>query len=105
MRALELHVLRAQAERLVDNEIGDQRADPGERLGSAGWRVASSSAADLARSYGRPLDTAREELAAEAEFDVTIVNHEVHAAADELVALMVHPSVHPHPDGPTINNL
>ncbi len=28
MRALELHVLRAQAERLVDNEIGDQRADP-----------------------------------------------------------------------------
>jgi guanylate kinase len=35
------------------------------------------------------LDTARLELAAEAEFDVTIVNHEVHAAADELVALMV----------------
>ena len=34
------------------------------------------------------LDTARLELAAEAEFDVTIVNHEVHAAADELVALM-----------------
>jgi guanylate kinase len=28
------------------------------------------------------------ELAAESEFDVTIVNHEVHAAADELVALM-----------------
>ena len=38
------------------------------------------------------LDTARLELAAEAEFDVTIVNHEVHAAADELVALMVSPS-------------
>ena len=36
----------------------------------------------------RRLDTAREELAAEAEFDVTIVNHEVHAAAEELVALM-----------------
>jgi guanylate kinase len=35
------------------------------------------------------LDTARLELAAEAEFDVTIVNHEVHAAADELVALMM----------------
>ena len=30
-----------------------------------------------------------EELAAEAEFDRTIVNHEVHAAAEELVALMV----------------
>lgn len=35
----------------------------------------------------RRLDTAREELAAEEEFDVTIVNHEVHAAADELVSL------------------
>jgi guanylate kinase len=38
----------------------------------------------------RRLVTAREELAAEAEFDVTIVNHEVHAAAEELVALMTH---------------
>ena len=37
----------------------------------------------------RRLDTARDELAAEAEFDVTIVNHEVHAAAEELVSLMV----------------
>ena len=36
----------------------------------------------------RRLETAREELAAEAEFDATIVNHEVHAAAEELVALM-----------------
>ncbi|HYF71993.1 MAG TPA: guanylate kinase, partial [Nocardioides sp.] len=36
----------------------------------------------------RRLVTAREELAAEEEFDVTIVNHEVHAAAEELVALM-----------------
>ena len=36
----------------------------------------------------RRLETAREELAAETEFDVTIVNHEVHAAADELVTLM-----------------
>lgn len=36
----------------------------------------------------RRLGTAREELAAEEEFDVTIVNHEVHAAAEELVALM-----------------
>ena len=37
----------------------------------------------------RRLDTARQELAAEPEFDVTIVNHEVHAAADELVSWMV----------------
>ena len=36
----------------------------------------------------RRLATAREELAAQAEFDVSIVNREVHAAAEELVALM-----------------
>jgi guanylate kinase len=37
----------------------------------------------------RRLVTAREELAAEPEFDVTITNHEVRRAADELVLLMV----------------
>ncbi len=37
------------------------------------------------------LRTAREELAAEKEFDVTVVNHEVHQAARELVALMESP--------------
>lgn len=37
----------------------------------------------------RRLATAREELAAEPEFDVTIVNREVHAAVEELVTLMV----------------
>ncbi len=36
----------------------------------------------------RRLATAVEELAAETEFDVTIVNHEVHDAAAELVTLM-----------------
>jgi guanylate kinase len=36
----------------------------------------------------RRLDTARGELAAETEFDVTVVNTEVHSAAEELVALM-----------------
>ena len=36
----------------------------------------------------RRLETAREELAAESEFDVTIVNHEIHEAAEDLVALM-----------------
>lgn len=40
----------------------------------------------------RRLQTAREELAAEAEFDVTIVNHEVREAADELVTLMTAPA-------------
>jgi guanylate kinase len=39
----------------------------------------------------RRLETAVEELAAEAEFDVTVVNSEVHAAGEELVALMVDP--------------
>jgi len=42
----------------------------------------------------RRLVTAHEELAAETEFDVTIVNHEVHDAADELVTLMVLDSEH-----------
>lgn len=37
----------------------------------------------------RRLATARRELAAEAEFDVTVVNTEIHDAAEELVALMV----------------
>ncbi len=37
----------------------------------------------------RRLETARHELAAEGEFDVTIVNHEVHSAAEELVDLML----------------
>lgn len=36
----------------------------------------------------RRLATAKVELAAESEFDKIIVNHEVHAAADELVKLM-----------------
>ena len=36
----------------------------------------------------RRLDTARLELRAESEFDTTIVNHEVHAAAEQLVTLM-----------------
>lgn len=45
----------------------------------------------------RRLETAREELAAEAEFDVTVVNTEIHAAAAELVALMSEPPQVPPP--------
>jgi guanylate kinase len=44
---------------------------------------------ESAEERTRRLETAREELAAETEFDVTIVNHEIHAAAEELVALML----------------
>jgi guanylate kinase len=44
----------------------------------------------------RRLATARTELAAEAEFDVTIVNHEVRAAAAELVTLLTSVSGRPH---------
>jgi guanylate kinase len=40
----------------------------------------------------RRLATARLELAAEPEFDAVIVNHEVNAAADELVSLLGSPS-------------
>lgn len=43
------------------------------------------------RERERRLETARVELAAESEFDVTIVNREVHAAATELIALMKAP--------------
>jgi guanylate kinase len=41
----------------------------------------------------RRLDTARLELAAEPEFDVTIVNTEIPDAAEELVTLMLDPTV------------
>lgn len=44
---------------------------------------------ETAEERERRLATAREELAAEGEFDVTVVNHEVHAAAEELVGLMM----------------
>ncbi len=44
---------------------------------------------ETAAQRERRLLTARDELAAESEFDVTIVNREVHAAADELVSLMM----------------
>jgi guanylate kinase len=43
---------------------------------------------ETADDQARRLETARAELAAESEFDVAIVNHEVHAAAEELVAFM-----------------
>jgi guanylate kinase len=46
----------------------------------------------------RRLASARLELAAEGEFDVTIVNTEIHDAAEELVALMVGLSGPPDPD-------
>ena len=43
---------------------------------------------ETAEERDRRLDTAREELAAESEFDKTVVNTEVHSAAEELVTLM-----------------
>lgn len=42
---------------------------------------------ESSEEMSRRLATAVDEMAAEPEFDVTIVNHEVHAAADELVSL------------------
>jgi guanylate kinase len=48
----------------------------------------------------RRLETAQEELAAEKEFDVTIVNSDVHAASEQLVALMQSPRAHPRPFHP-----
>jgi guanylate kinase len=43
---------------------------------------------ETAQERERRLVTAREELAAEREFDATVVNTEIHLAAEELVALM-----------------
>jgi guanylate kinase len=48
------------------------------------------------REREQRLDTARVEMAAEKEFDVTVVNTEIHAASEELVALMgLHLESHP----------
>jgi guanylate kinase len=49
---------------------------------------------ETAEEQQRRLETAKLELAAEAEFDVTIVNDDVRRAADELVAVM---GLAPHP--------
>ncbi|CAN5319539.1 guanylate kinase [soil metagenome] len=46
---------------------------------------------ETAQERERRLQTAREELGAESEFDVSVVNTEIHAAAAELVALMEKP--------------
>ncbi|MGH3490433.1 MAG: guanylate kinase [Actinopolymorphaceae bacterium] len=43
---------------------------------------------ETAEEQARRLETARAEIAAEKEFDVTIVNTDVHTAAEELVALI-----------------
>jgi guanylate kinase len=52
---------------------------------------------ESAEERDRRLETARAELAAETEFDVTVVNTEVPVAAEELVALMTGPSRAPSP--------
>ena len=55
---------------------------------------------ESAEERGRRLETAREELAAEEWFDVTVVNTEVHLASEQLVALMQNPRIrteNPHP--------
>ncbi|HET7385950.1 MAG TPA: guanylate kinase [Nocardioidaceae bacterium] len=46
---------------------------------------------ETAAQQQRRLQTAHEELAAETEFDVSVVNTRVHDAAEELVALMLRP--------------
>jgi guanylate kinase len=48
---------------------------------------------ESAEERQRRLETAVEELAAEPEFDVTVVNTEVHSAGEELVTLMLDPTV------------
>ena len=53
---------------------------------------------ESAEERERRLESARLELAAEKEFDVTIVNTEIHDAAEELVSLMVGLPGPPDPD-------
>jgi guanylate kinase len=50
---------------------------------------------ESAEERARRLETAREEMAAETEFDVTVVNREIHVAAEELVALMTSSRTNP----------
>ena len=57
-------------------------------LGGAGAPAGRPGHRERGRGGERRLETARVELAAEAEFDVTVVNADVDEAADELVALM-----------------
>jgi guanylate kinase len=59
---------------------------------------------ETAEERERRLQTALDELAAEAEFDVTIVNREVHAAAEELVTFMTAPPASGS-GAPTTNDL
>jgi guanylate kinase len=47
---------------------------------------------ESADERARRLQTAQEELAAESEFDATVVNREVQGAAEELIALMSSPT-------------
>jgi guanylate kinase len=51
----------------------------------------------------RRLATAREELAASSEFDVTLVNHDVRETARRLVELSVGPPVEHPPDGDPVH--
>ena len=61
-------------------------------------RLVGRGTEDAAERASR-LQTARDELAAEREFDVTVVNAEIHQAGEELVALMTHPRSHGHRRG------
>ena len=62
---------------------------PGAAL-VGGARAPAGRPRHRGRGRARParLETAREELAAEPEFDVTVVNRRIHDAGEELVELM-----------------
>jgi guanylate kinase len=58
-------------------------------------RRLTGRATELGEAIRQRLDQARIELASEPEFDVTVVNHSVERAADELVKLIEHPVSRP----------
>ena len=74
-------------------------APPSGTSSCAGW---SAGAPRPQEERERRLDTARVELAAEPEFDVTVVNAEVHRATDELVQCM---GLTPRPLGVPVGRL
>ena len=82
---IDLQGARQVRERDARGAVRVPRAAVAGTSWSAGW---SAGAPRPRRSASARLATARDELAAEPEFDVTIVNDDVRRASEELVSLM-----------------
>ena len=85
---IDLQGARQVRERMPEAAVRVPRAARAGTSSCAGWSVG----APRPRRSGRSACTAREELAARREFDVSIVNDDVRRASEELVSLMRAPS-------------